>query len=72
MRKTLDQNWNALKANYETCTRLNLWVDYHRYTTTFSTNIPLTQFCYVPIIVSCIPFCEGNTVDEATVIKYSK
>ena len=30
MKKTLDQNWSTLKANYGTCTGLNLWVDYQK------------------------------------------
>lgn len=42
--KSLTDNWKALKDKYGTRTGLNLWVDYHKYTTThFSTSVPLTQ-----------------------------
>jgi len=44
MKKSLNENWSTLKANYGTCTGLNLWVDYRKYTTTnFSPDVPLTQ-----------------------------
>jgi len=44
MKKSLNQNWSTLKANYGTRTGLNLWVDYRKYTTTnFSPDVPLTQ-----------------------------
>ena len=44
MKKTLDQSWSTLKANYGMHISLTLWVDYRKYTpTTFSPNIPLTQ-----------------------------